>query len=58
MPWFWTDDLAELLIEQADVRAEILAEWTTRPVGLAVPEGTEPLQVARALAGMDGEAVA
>ena len=58
MPWFWTDDLAELLVEEADVRPEALAEWTQRPVGVAVPDGTEPLTVARALLGIESEAVA
>lgn len=58
MPWFWTDDLAELLLEQADIRPETVAEWTQRPVGLAVPDGAEPLAVARALLGVEKEAVA
>lgn len=58
MPWFWTDDLAELLSAQADISPETLIEWTRRPVGLAVPDGAEPLAVARSLLGVDNEAVA
>jgi hypothetical protein len=58
MPWFWTDDLAELLVEHAGVRPETLAEWMLRPVAISVPEGSEPLEVARSLLGVDTEAVA
>jgi hypothetical protein len=58
MPWFWTDDLAEILIEQADIRPEALADWTRRPVALAVPDGAEPLAVALSLLGVDNNAVA
>ena len=58
MPWFWTDDLADLLIEQEGVRPEALTDWKQRPVALSVPEHTEPLDFARALLGVDDEAVA
>ncbi len=58
MPWFWTDDLAELLVEQAGIRPETLVAWMQRPVALAVADGTEPLDFARTLLGGDGEAVA
>lgn len=58
MPWFWTDDLAEILIEQADIRPETLVDWTRRPVALAVPDGAEPLAVARSLLGVENDAVA
>ena len=58
MPWFWTDDLAELLVDHAGVRPETLDEWTQRPVALAVPEGVGPLEFARALLGVETEAVA
>lgn len=58
MPWFWTDDLAELLVEQAGIRPETVVEWKQRPVALAGPDGTDPLEFAQALLGGDGEAVA
>ncbi|HKZ29637.1 MAG TPA: hypothetical protein VJ482_08335 [Acidimicrobiia bacterium] len=58
MPWFWTDDLAELLIEHAGVRPETLAEWTLRPVAVSTPEGVEPLAFAQTLLGVENEAVA
>jgi hypothetical protein len=57
MPWFWTDDLAELLNERADIGPETLSEWTRRPVAYAVPEGTDPHEAAQALLGVDREAV-
>lgn len=58
MPWFWTDDLAELLIERAGIPPETLAEWTQRPVALAGPDGAEPIEFALGLLGGEGEAVA
>ncbi|MDH3398159.1 MAG: hypothetical protein OEM81_10055 [Acidimicrobiia bacterium] len=58
MPWFWTDDLAELLVEHANVRPETLVDWTRRPVALSVPEGAEPLEFARKLLGVETGAVA
>ena len=58
MPWFWTDDLADLLIEQEGVRPESLTEWKQRPVAISVPDNAEPLEVARALLGVGSEAVA
>ena len=58
MPWFWTDDLADLLIDQDGYRPDSLTEWTQRPAALAVPDGTDPLEYARSLTSSDGEAVA
>ena len=58
MPWFWTDDLADLLIEHEGVRPESLTEWKLRPVAIAVADNTDPVDVARALLGVESEAVA
>lgn len=58
MPWFWTDDLARMLIDQDGYRPEALAEWTQRPAALAVPDHTDPLEFARLLADAKNEAVA
>ncbi len=58
MPWFWTDDLADLLIENEAVRPESVADWRQRPVALSAPESLDPLDFARALLGLDKEAVA
>lgn len=58
MPWFWTDDLADLLVEHAGIRPESLVDWTQRPVALSAPEGLEQLEFARTLLDIDKEAVA
>lgn len=51
MRWFWTDDLAALLVEHGLVSPERLRDWTLRPVAYAAPEETEGLDLARALIG-------
>ncbi len=58
MPWFWTDDLADLLIEHDGLRPESVTEWTARPSALAAPESVDPLDFARTLLGSENEAVA
>jgi len=58
MPWFWTDDLADLLIERDDLRPESMTEWTDRPSALAAPEGVDALDFARTLLGREDEAIA
>jgi hypothetical protein len=58
MPWFWTDDLADLLIEHDGLSPGAVAGWTQRPAALAAPEGTEALEFARAVLGIGNEAVA
>lgn len=58
MPWFWTDDLAKMLIDQDGYGPDSLAEWTQRPAALAVPEHTDALEFARLLAAAGDEAVA
>lgn len=60
MPWFWTDDLADLLARHDDVDPERLREWRRQPVGVAGDDTTDPLALARRLAGIptDTEAVA
>ena len=60
MPWFWTDDLADLLAQHDDVDPERLREWRRRPVGVAGDDKTDALDLARRLMGIpaDTEAVA
>jgi hypothetical protein len=58
MPWFWTDDLAHMLIDQDGCQANLLSEWTQRPAAWAVPEGTDALDFARDLLAGEEEAVA
>lgn len=58
MPWFWTDDLAHMLIDQDGCQPDSLSEWTRRPSAWAVPDGTDALDFARALLAAEEEAVA
>jgi hypothetical protein len=58
MPWFWTDDLADLLVEHDGLSPESVVEWTARPAALAGPDGVDALEFARNLAGIENEAVA
>ena len=58
MPWFWTDDLADMLVEHAGLSPESYAEWIERPTAYSAPDSTDPLEFARSLAGIENEAVA
>lgn len=58
MPWFWTDDLADLLIDQDGYRPDSLSEWTERPAALAAPDDTDALEFARSLMAGENDAVA
>ncbi|MFZ0491753.1 MAG: hypothetical protein WAM81_00985 [Acidimicrobiia bacterium] len=51
MQWFWTDDLAALLIEHGLVGPEHLIAWTSRPVAYSAAEETDGLEMARHLIG-------
>ena len=51
MRWFWTDDLAALLIEQGLAGPERLLGWTRSPVSYSAPDETDGLEVARRLIG-------
>ncbi len=55
MPWFWTDDLADLLTEHPGVDPERLREWRQRPVGVAGDDRTDPIRLAEHLAGIGGD---
>ncbi len=50
MAWFWTDDLARLLIDVSD---EALSELLTRPTAIAASGPEEALAIARRLAGAE-----
>jgi len=49
MPWLWTDTLAALLLEHDRVPEDRVSEWLLRPVALRLPDGGDPLSLARAL---------
>ena len=50
MPWFWTDDLARLLVEAGLAHAGDLAAWSTSPVAVR-SDSDNALAVAEALVG-------
>lgn len=54
MSWFWSDDLARLLIEHDAVSAEIVAAWVSAPTAHR-GEG-DPLEFARRLLASEREA--
>ncbi len=58
MPWFWTDDLARLLVESGQVSGGQVQDWVQTPVAMAAPEGSDPLEFALALAGLESSQVA
>lgn len=51
MAWFWTDDLARILIDEGAVSREAVQDWISRPVGVAVAEDADPVQIGRFLLG-------
>ena len=54
MAWLWTDALAALLVEHDRVEGARLAAWVERPEAYRLPDGREPLDLARDL--LSGEA--
>ncbi len=55
MPWFWTDDLADLLEEHDGVDPGRLADLRRRPFAIAASDEVDPLHLARDLAGLAPE---
>jgi len=49
VPWLWTDALAALLVEHDRVEGARLAAWVERPEAYRLPEGRDPLDLARDL---------
>lgn len=49
MAWLWTDALAALLVEHDRVEGARLAAWVERPEAYRLPEGREPIDLARDL---------
>jgi hypothetical protein len=47
--WLWTDALAALLVEHDRVEGARLAAWVERPEAYRLPEGREPIDLARDL---------
>lgn len=55
MAWFWTDDLARILVESARISESAVRDWISAPVAVAAADGAEPLAVAMDLAGLSDE---
>jgi hypothetical protein len=53
--WFWTDDLARLLLDKG-VPAASLSELLSRPAAIAAPDEASALDVAARLAGVEASA--
>jgi hypothetical protein len=49
MAWLWTDTLAALLLEHDGVAPESVAAWVQRPSAYRLPDGCDPLSLARQL---------
>jgi len=54
MPWYWTDDLARLLIDTGKVNERAVANWLSAPVAIRSDE-EDSLAVATSLLPDDGE---
>ncbi|MEX2422796.1 MAG: hypothetical protein WD990_02355 [Acidimicrobiia bacterium] len=52
MAWFWTDDLARLLIDSG-ISSRALSELTSRPAAIAAADESQALEIAKRLAGVD-----
>ena len=52
MAWFWTDDLARLLID-AGTSEPALSELLSRPSAIAASDEARALEIAKRLAGLD-----
>ncbi len=58
MPWFWTDDLARILVDAGLVSREHVQDWLDSPTGVAIGDGVDALEAAKALAGLEEPQVA
>lgn len=45
----WSDDLAQLLLDNSEASAHQVGHWLARPIGHRLPEGESPLSFARRL---------
>jgi hypothetical protein len=56
LAWFWTDDLARLLLDAELAEEPSVRSWIDRPVAISGPDDAEPLTVALELAAPPGAA--
>jgi hypothetical protein len=55
MAWFWSDDLARVLLEAGEASDAEMRDWIQRPVAIAAAPDTDPLTLARRMAGHGNE---
>ena len=58
MPWFWTDDLARVLVDSGRVSGERVQDWISTPVAIAFADGVEAIEAAIELADVEATQVA
>lgn len=51
MAWFWSDDLARVMLEAGEASERQVREWISLPVAIAGTADADPLDIARLLAG-------
>lgn len=54
MPWYWTDDLARILIDTGKVAEQRVSTWLSAPIAIR-SEDSDSRAVADALLVTDGE---
>lgn len=42
MPWFWTDEIANRLVDSGVVERREVRNLIERPYAVAIPEGSDP----------------
>jgi hypothetical protein len=55
MTWFWTDDLARVLLARGLTNERSVQDWLMRPVAVAGPNDADPVAMAQGL--LDSEDV-
>ena len=51
MAWFWSDDLARVMLEAGEASEREVRDWISLPVAVAATADADPLEIARRLAG-------
>jgi hypothetical protein len=51
LAWFWSDDLARVMLEAGEASERQVRDWISLPVAVAGTADADPLEIARRLAG-------